>query len=46
MASKYDDLDASGELEQELTKDLEAALTPRGCAVMHGGATDANLHRV
>jgi len=44
MASKYDDLDASHELEQELAKDLEAALEPRGCSVVHHGANNGGTH--
>jgi hypothetical protein len=44
MASKYDDLDASLELEQELHADLRAALEPRGCEVVHNGANNGGSH--
>jgi hypothetical protein len=44
MASKYDDLDASLELEQELTRDLRAALEPRACSVLHHGANNGGTH--
>jgi type I restriction-modification system DNA methylase subunit len=44
MASKYDDLDAYTELEQELTKDLSKALTSRGCNVVHHGANNGGRH--
>jgi hypothetical protein len=37
MASRYDDLDASLELEQRLAADLTTALAPRGCDVVHNG---------
>jgi type I restriction-modification system DNA methylase subunit len=37
MASKYDDLDATAELEQEIETDLTVALAPRGCIVVHHG---------
>ena len=37
MASRYDELDASKELEQEIAEDLRAALAPRGCVVTHNG---------
>jgi predicted RNA methylase len=44
MASKYDDLDAYTELEQELAADLARAFAPRGCVVVHHGANNAGLH--
>lgn len=44
MASKYDDLDASLELEQQLHADLKAALEPRGCEVIHHGADNGGIH--
>jgi type I restriction-modification system DNA methylase subunit len=44
MASKYDDLDASTELEQELAADLEKAFGPRGCTVVHHGANSGGTH--
>jgi hypothetical protein len=44
MASKYDDLDASTELEQELAADLEKAFGPRGCTVVHHGANSGDTH--
>lgn len=44
VASKYDDLDASLELEQELTADLRAAFESRGCQVVHHGANNGGRH--
>lgn len=41
MASKYDELDATCELEQAVSADLTAALGPRGCHVTHHGTTTA-----
>ena len=37
MASRYDDLDATTELEQRLAADLSAAFESRGCFVVHNG---------
>lgn len=37
MASRYEDLDASKQLEQTIAADLLAALGPRGCEVKHHG---------
>jgi type I restriction-modification system DNA methylase subunit len=44
MASKYDDLDASTELEQKLTEDLRSALEGRGCEVVHHGTNSGGRH--
>jgi type I restriction-modification system DNA methylase subunit len=44
VASKYDDLDASTELEQELARDLRAALAGRGCEVVHNGTNSGGRH--
>jgi hypothetical protein len=44
MASKYDDLDASTELEQQLAADLKKAYGPRGCKVVHHGASNGGTH--
>ena len=44
MASKYDDLDASTELEQQLAADLQAALSGRGCEVIHNGTNSGGRH--
>ncbi len=44
MASKYDDLDASTELEQALAADLAKAFEPRGCEVIHHGANNGGTH--
>jgi type I restriction-modification system DNA methylase subunit len=44
MASKYDDLDVSTELEQELAADLRRAYEPRGCEVVHHGANNGGTH--
>jgi type I restriction-modification system DNA methylase subunit len=44
MASKYDDLDASTELEQQLAVDLRAAFETRGCEVIHHGTKQGDLH--
>lgn len=44
MASRYDDLDASLELEQRLAADLRAALEPRGCEVVHHGTNVGGRH--
>ena len=41
MASRYDDLDASKELEQAVADDLRVALAPRGCSVTHNGSPTA-----
>jgi len=41
MASRYDALDASKGLEQVISRDLDDALTPRGCAVKHNGSAGA-----
>jgi len=40
--SKYDNLDARRELEQEITKDLERALGKRGFSVRHNGTYDSH----
>lgn len=40
--SKYDELDARKELEQETTKDLKIAFEKRGFTVKHNGT--ANGH--
>lgn len=37
MASKWDDLDASTEIEQSVTEDLKKAFEPRGATVTHHG---------
>lgn len=52
VASRYDDLDASTELEQRVAADLEAALVKRGCEIHHnggrrhapGGCSDIEVH--
>jgi len=44
MASRYDELDASTELEQQLARDLKAALEPRGCEVIHHGTNSGGRH--
>jgi hypothetical protein len=44
MASRYDELDASTELEQQLASDLKAALEPRGCVVIHNGTNSGGRH--
>ncbi|MGI8985162.1 MAG: N-6 DNA methylase [Acidimicrobiales bacterium] len=44
MASKYDDLDASTELEQQLAVDLRAAFESRGCRVVHHGTNSGGRH--
>ena len=44
MASRYDELDASLELEQQFAADLRAALEPRGCAVVHHGTNAGGRH--
>ncbi|MET9617741.1 N-6 DNA methylase [Kitasatospora indigofera] len=44
MASRYDELDASLELEQRLAADLRAALEPRGCEVVHLGSNGGERH--
>ncbi len=44
MASRYDDLDASTELEQQVTADLRAALEGRGCEVVHHGTNSGGRH--
>jgi len=44
VASKYDDLDASTELEQVLAEDLRAALEGRGCEVVHNGTNSGGRH--
>lgn len=38
MASRYDTLDATAQLEQAIAADLLAALGPRGCEVAHNGS--------
>ncbi|HEX8100883.1 MAG TPA: N-6 DNA methylase, partial [Actinomycetota bacterium] len=44
MASKYDDLDASTELEQVLSMDLRQALEGRGCQIVHHGTNSGGRH--
>lgn len=44
MASRYDELDASLELEQQFAADLRAALEPRGCTVVHHGTNAGGRH--
>ncbi|PRY55727.1 N-6 DNA methylase [Glycomyces artemisiae] len=44
MASRYDDLDASLELEQQLAAELKAAFEPRGCEVVHHGSNAGSRH--
>jgi hypothetical protein len=44
VASKYDDLDAHRELEQQIAEDLRAAFGPRGCVVLHHGSQSGGLH--
>lgn len=44
MASRYDELDASLELEQRLSADLKSALEPRGCEVIHHGTNAGGRH--
>lgn len=44
MASRYDELDASLELEQRLSADLKIALEPRGCEVIHHGTNSGGRH--
>jgi hypothetical protein len=44
VASRYDDLDASSELEQQLAADLRLALEGRGCTVVHHGSNDGAHH--
>jgi hypothetical protein len=44
VASKYDDLDPSTELEQVLAADLRAALETRGCEIVHHGANSGGRH--
>ena len=44
MPSRYDDLDASTELEQALTVDLKGALEGRGCEVVHWGTNSGGRH--
>jgi type I restriction-modification system DNA methylase subunit len=44
VSSKYDDLDASTELEQQLTLDLKSALEGRGCEVIHWGTNNGGRH--
>lgn len=44
MASRYDDLDPSTELEQQLAANLRAALEPRGCVVVHHGTNSGGRH--
>ena len=44
MASRYDDLDASTELEQRFAADLSLALEPRGCVVVHHGTNNGGRH--
>lgn len=42
MASKWDDLDASTEVEQAVTEDLVLAFQPRGCEVTHHGTATSH----
>jgi type I restriction-modification system DNA methylase subunit len=44
LASRYDDLDASTEVEQRLTVDLTAAFGGRGCEVVHHGTNSGGRH--
>ncbi|WP_160050291.1 N-6 DNA methylase [Nocardiopsis sp. FR4] len=44
MASRYDDLDASLELEQRIAADLRLALEPRGCQIIHHGSSSGARH--
>lgn len=44
MASKYDDLDPSTQLEQALAADLRGALEGRGCEVVHHGTGSGGRH--
>ena len=44
MATKYDTLDASTQLEQGLAVDLAAALEGRGCKVIHNGTNSGGRH--
>lgn len=44
IPTKYDNLDASTELEQQLTLDFRAALGPRGCEVVHNGTNSGGRH--
>jgi type I restriction-modification system DNA methylase subunit len=44
MASRYDELDASLELEQRLAADLKRGLEPRGCQVIHNGTNSGGRH--
>ena len=44
VASRYDDLDASTELEQQVTVDLRSALEGRGCEVVHHGTNSGGRH--
>lgn len=44
MASRYDELDASLQLEQQFATDLRAALEPRGCQVIHHGTNAGGRH--
>jgi type I restriction-modification system DNA methylase subunit len=44
VATKYDLLDASTQLEQTLTLDLVAALEGRGCKVIHNGTNSGGRH--
>jgi type I restriction-modification system DNA methylase subunit len=44
VASRYDELDASLELEQRLTADLKEALESRGCEVIHHGSNSGGRH--
>jgi type I restriction-modification system DNA methylase subunit len=44
VASRYDELDGSTELEQQLTVDLRSALAGRGCEVIHHGSNGGGLH--
>jgi len=44
VASRYDELDASLELEQQLAADLKLALEPRGCRVVHNGSNSGGRH--
>ncbi|MDP9885498.1 hypothetical protein J2W21_003021 [Sinomonas atrocyanea] len=44
MASRYDELDASTQLEQQLAADLRRAFEPRGCTVVHHGTNSGGRH--
>lgn len=44
MASRYDELDASLELEQQIASELREALEARGCVVVHHGSSNGGRH--